>query len=101
MLIHVIRCFTDINISHVDGTDKFDPVSEMENVKTELILADLDTCAKRKSKRGLSVQDNKAYSKVYDGLNNGIAVRDLDLSTDERDIISKMDLLTYKPVVYL
>ena len=43
VIIHVIRWFTDINISHVDGTDKFDPVKEMEAVKTELILADIET----------------------------------------------------------
>lgn len=43
VIIQVIRCFTDINISHVEGTDSFNPVSEMDAVKTELILADLET----------------------------------------------------------
>jgi len=43
VIVQVIRCFTDINVSHVTGTDKFDPVSEMEAVKTELILADIET----------------------------------------------------------
>ena len=64
VIIHVVRWFTDMNISHVDGTDKFDPVKEMEAVKTELILADIETCNKRRKKRGISTVENRVYEKI-------------------------------------
>lgn len=72
VIIHVIRCFTDINVSHVDGTDSFDPVKEMDAVKTELILADLETCQKRKNRQGLPPFDTQVWKKVYEALDQGI-----------------------------
>ena len=101
VIIHVIRCFTDINVSHVDGTDKFDPVGEMEAVKTELILADIETCNKRRKRRGAPPSETKVWDKLYDHLNSGKAARDLELSKEEDDIVREISLLTHKPIVYL
>ena len=51
--MHVVRCFKDEKIIHVDGQYNLDPVEEMLQVQTELILADLEMCEKQMNKRGL------------------------------------------------
>ena len=100
VIVQVIRCFTDINVSHVTGTDKFDPVSEMEAVKTELILADIETWDKRRKRRGLPPDEVKVWEKVYEYLNQEVAARDIDLSKEENEVIGQISLLTHKPIIY-
>jgi GTP-binding protein YchF len=101
VIIQVIRCFTNINISHVEGTSSFDPVSEMDAVKTELILADLETWDKRRKRRGLPKNETEIWEKVYAYLNEGNAARDIQLTKEEDDIVKQISLLTHKPIVYL
>lgn len=52
-IIHLVRCFEDIDVVYSEGdVTNLDPVTEMEDVQTELILSDLDTCVKKKKKHG-------------------------------------------------
>ena len=49
-IVHLVRCFSDVNIIHVEDVTNLDPVQEMENVQTELILSDIEVCHKKKNK---------------------------------------------------
>ena len=100
VIIQVIRWFTDINVSHVEGTDSFDPIGEMDAVKTELVLADLETWEKRLKRRGLTNDELKVWEKMFHHLDDGNAARDLEMTRDENDIIYQVPLLTHKPVIY-
>ena len=107
-IAHVLRCFEDENITHVD--ESIDPIRDAETVETELMLADLDSLEKRmanlvKKARG---QDKEAKSqlttmeKLYNGLSNGHPARAVpDLTDDERAALPTMQLLTAKPVLYV
>lgn len=106
-LVHVVRCFEAPDVVHIYGT--VDPRRDMEIVQTELILADLQTIEKRLSKLShqAKVGDKKALSelpllqKLYDHLAKGSAAATLNLSPAERKMLSALELLTAKPVVYV
>lgn len=49
-IVHLVRCFEDIDIIHVEDVMNLDPISEMENVQTELILADIEVCSRKRNK---------------------------------------------------
>ena len=107
-IAHVLRCFDDDNITHVD--DSIDPIRDAETIDTELMLADLDSLEKRmanlvKKARG-NDKEAKAQlalmEKLYKGLSDGHAARAVpDLTADERAILPTMQLLTAKPVLYV
>lgn len=106
-IAHVVRCFEDGNITHVEGS--VDPVRDMDIINTELCLADLDSVEKKKTKTAKLAQAGikeakaqmPALEKVYAALSDGQPVRMLDLSEDEMDIIRELNLLTVKPVLYV
>ncbi|CAI2371908.1 unnamed protein product [Moneuplotes crassus] len=100
VIIQVIRCFTDVNVSHVEGTDSFDPVSEMDAVKTELILKDIETCQKRMKRRGQPKEETVFWEKLYNHLNEGEAARDMEMTKEEDLLVRQLSLLSHKPVVY-
>ena len=107
-IAHVLRCFEDENITHVDGS--VDPVRDADTVDTELMLADLDSLEKRmanlvKKARG---QDKEAKTmlalmeKLYQGLSDGHPARSVPgLTEDETRALPSMQLLTSKPVLYV
>lgn len=65
-IIHLVRCFKDTDVIYTEGdVMNLDPVSEMEDVQTELILSDLDICSKRTKKRGLSELETRVWDKVF------------------------------------
>ena len=107
-IAHVLRCFNDDNITHVD--DSIDPIRDAETIDTELMLADLDSLEKRmanlvKKARG-NDKDAKAQlalmEKLYKGLSDGHAARAVPgLTEDERTALPAMQLLTAKPVLYV
>ena len=107
-IAHVLRCFEDSNITHVDAV--IDPVRDAEIVETELMLADLESVEKRletliKKARGADA-DAKALmasmEKIRDGLAAGIPVRAITtLTEDERMELPHWQLLTAKPVLYV
>ena len=105
-IAHVVRCFDDPNVVHVDG--KADPASDIETINLELILSDVEIVERRvvrtkknlKSDKGLQ-KELDILDKVLDALNKGISARSVELDEDEVDFVKSLDLLSYKPVIYV
>lgn len=105
-IIHVVRCFEDDNIIHVDGS--VDPARDIETINLELIFADMETVQKRREKAEKSFRggDKKASAEVeladrlYNHLESGKPARTLDCTDDEKQIMQSWFLLTTKPVIY-
>jgi GTP-binding protein YchF len=107
-ILHVLRCFEDENIVHVDGS--VNPVRDKETIDIELQLKDLETVDKKLEKvKRASRTGNKdaqkeeiALLKVKKGLEEGRSVRSLDLTAAEREeFIANLQLITDKPVMYV
>ena len=106
-IIHVIRCFDDDNVIHVDG--KVDPVSDKEIIDIELQLKDLETLEKRitSSERKAKTGDKEAsraynlYLEARDHLLKGKSIRSLDLEKSSFKILDELQLITAKPVIYV
>ncbi len=104
---HVLRCFEDPDVTHVLGS--VDPVRDQAIVETELILADLDSVEKRldkvqkKARSGeMEAQRELAVLKpVHEVLAEGFAVRTMDLSDEDLEVLKAFHLLTAKPVIYV
>ena len=105
-IVHVVRCFEDDNIIHVEGS--IDPVRDMDTINLELIFADMDTVEKRSEKaKKLIKTGEKKYQieadfadKVLAHLEKGLPVRSLQASPEESEILRQWFLLTIKPVIY-
>jgi hypothetical protein len=106
-IAHVVRCFEDSNIVHVDGS--IDPLRDREIINTELILADLETIGKRLTRtQSLAKSGDKLYKtqlaileEVQQRLNDGIPARLLSLDDTGQKLIRELCLLTAKPVLYV
>lgn len=106
-IIHVVRCFEDSNIIHVDGT--INPVRDIETVNLELIFADIETLEKRidKSKKNVRSGDKKLQEelsfmeRLMKHLENGKPARTMDMTDDEKNMLKQYFLLTAKPVLYV
>ena len=105
-IVHVVRCFEDENIIHVDGT--VDPARDIEVIQLELIFADMETMERRVDKARKLVKNgdkNAAVEaelgeRVKAHLEAGKPVRTLPMTDDEREIVAGWFLLTDKPVIY-
>jgi GTP-binding protein YchF len=106
-IIHVVRCFEDDNVIHVDG--KVDPVSDKEIIDLELQLKDLETLEKRitsnerKAKSG-DKEASRAYNlyvEARDHLLKGKSIRSLDIEESRFKILDELQLITAKPVIYV
>lgn len=104
-IIHVLRCFEDGNITHVE--DSVDPLRDKEIIEIELMLADLQSVEKRlqtiskKAKNDPQAKEETALcEKIVACLNDGKPVRSLALTADEQLILSSMHLISAKPMVY-
>lgn len=105
-ICEVVRFFSDPNVEHV--SKKVDPQSDVETIKTELILADIATIEKalpRLEKEGKRYKEKainfQSAQKVLEGLNEGKRALQLDLSEEEQDAIRELCLLTMKPMLYI
>ena len=105
-ICEVVRFFSDPDVVHVDG--RVNPTSDVETIKTELILADIGTLDKalprleKEAKRDKAgVKKLEAAKKVLEGLNEGHRARTLGLDEDEQDAIYDLHLLTMKPILYI
>ena len=106
-IAHVVRCFEDEQIVHVDG--KIDPISDIETISLELIFADIETLTKRMDRVGKMTKsgDKKAIAemellrRIKEHLDDGKPVRTMDLTDDERDTIKDTFFLTDKKVIYV
>ena len=105
-IVHVVRCFDDENIIHVDGS--IDPARDMETINLELIFADMETVKKRGDKAEKLVKTgDKKYAeeaalakKLYEHLESGKPARTYPFTKEEKDAIRDYFLLTGKPVIY-
>ena len=106
-ICHVVRCFDDSNVTHVDG--KVDPASDIETINLELIFADQESIDKRyeKTRKQARAKDPDAVAtlavldKIKPALEDGIPVRALDFDEEEEKIVKSLFLLTSKPVLYI
>ncbi|HXV27975.1 MAG TPA: redox-regulated ATPase YchF [bacterium] len=105
-ILHVVRCFDDPDIVHVSGN--VDPLRDIEIIDTELCLKDLETMSNRfeKSQKLAGSGDKEArekmplYEKVKKGLEEGVPLRRLNLTDDEKKMLQDLAFLTIKPVLY-
>jgi ribosome-binding ATPase len=106
-IIHVLRCFDDGNIIHVDGS--VDPVRDKEIIDIELQLKDLESIEKRiatlarvlKSGDKEVLKENELCMSIKSVLEQGKSIRSLNFDEKEMEIVSKFQLITTKPVLYL
>jgi len=106
-IAHVLRCFVDDDITHVEGV--IDPISDAETVETELLIADLESIEKRivAVRKKASSKDKDALEQlplmegVLKLLQEGKPARLLEVSDDQRRIFNGFQLLTSKPILYV
>lgn len=107
-ICEVVRCFSDENIIHVEND--INPIRDIEIIGLELIMADLDIVVNRLSKIEKKAKMSKdketlkevnLLNKVKDWLESNKALRSLDLTEEEKNIIKPFNLLTIKPIIYI
>ena len=104
-IIHVVRCFDNQNIIHVDG--RVDPVNDAGVVNTELILADIEMLDRRIDRVRKAMKGDRTLAselelleRVSAALSDGTPARAVDMTEDERKLLAESTLLTLKPVIY-
>lgn len=105
-IVHVVRCFENENVIHVDG--KVDPVRDIENINLELVFSDLEQIDKRLARLEKQAKADKSLKpelelllKVKKVLEEGKPAMSLELTDEEEKIIKNFALLTLKPVIYV
>ncbi|KHE69283.1 redox-regulated ATPase YchF, partial [Halobacillus sp. BBL2006] len=106
-ICHVVRAFEDENITHVSG--QVDPITDIETINLELILADLETVSKRmdrvakmaRQKDKEAVAEYNVLEKLKDSLEAETPARAVEFSDDQRKIVKGLHLLTSKPILYV
>lgn len=104
-IVHVVRCFEDGDIIHVEGS--VDPKRDIETINTELILADLEVLERRIDRTQKLLKGDKKYQadldfykRLRDALNEGKTARSVPCSEEEAPLLAEAGLLTAKPVIY-
>ena len=104
-IVHVVRCFDDINVIHVEGGT--DPVRDIDIINLELVMADMEMVERRIEKAKKAAKGDKKFlheAEVFEGLlehlNNGLSARNYDCSDEDMELIRTSDLLSLKPVIY-
>ena len=105
-IVHVVRCFEDSNIVHVDGS--ISPLRDIETINLELIFADLEVVDKRIDSAKKRLKADKKYqaeidvlNKIKEALEEGKTARTVELDDEEKELIKDTFLLTMKPVLYI
>jgi GTP-binding protein YchF len=106
-ILHVLRCFHDDDVTHVDG--RIDPISDAETVDTELMLSDLESLERRthaavKRQRGGDREASAQLDlmgRITEALQEGRPARDVKITADEAKDFQELQLLTGKPVLYV
>ncbi|MEE3332860.1 MAG: redox-regulated ATPase YchF [Ruminococcus sp.] len=104
-IVHVVRCFENTDIVHVDGS--IDPRRDIETINLELILSDAEMLERRIEKTKKLIKGDKKYQtdlelfeRVLEALNAGKSARSVEMDEEEKKIISEVALLTTKPIIY-
>ncbi len=106
-IAHIVRCFEDDDVTHVSG--RVDPVSDIDTIDTELVLADLETAERALERTGRQTRsgDKEALrlagllERVVAHLGEGRALRTMELADEERALLSDWQFITSKPVLYV
>ncbi|MBQ9912339.1 MAG: redox-regulated ATPase YchF [Firmicutes bacterium] len=106
-IVHVVRCFENENIVHVDG--RIDPASDIDTINTELILSDMEILERRiaKAKSSMKGGDKSQLAacnlmeEIYEYLGTGKNARSMEIEEEDRDFVKSLGLLSYKPVIYV
>ena len=106
-ICHVVRCFDDDNITHVEG--RVDPLADIDTINLELVLADLESINKRyarvakvaKTKDKDAVAELAVLDKIKPVLEEGLSARSIEFTEEEQKIVRGLFLLTTKPVLYV
>jgi ribosome-binding ATPase len=106
-IVHVVRCFDDPNVIHVDG--RTDPARDIETINIELILSDLEYMERRldKTRKMVKGGDKKfmaelaVQEQIYDQLAQGLSARTLTFTEDEQPFLRDLSLLSLKPILYV
>ncbi|MBF7685887.1 redox-regulated ATPase YchF [Acinetobacter sp. B10A] len=106
-IAHVVRCFEDENVIHVNG--KIDPLDDISTINTELALSDLETVTKSITRLAKSVKSGdkdaiatkSVLEKILPLLNDGLPARAADLTEDDHKLLRGYGLLTLKPTMYI
>ncbi len=104
---HVIRCFDDPNIIHVEG--KISPIDDLETIETELILSDLEMVEKKLERLSKQLRSGdkttqaecQFLEKIFETLSSSKPAMSLELNDSERLFMNKLQLVTAKPFVYI
>lgn len=104
-VIHVLRCFDNDDIIHVEGS--IDPIRDLDEINLELILSDMEVLERRIDKTRKLMKGDKTLAgelsvleKVYSGLSDGKTARSIELDDSEKEYLSDVNLITAKPVIY-
>ena len=106
-IVHVVRCFQDTNVTHVEGD--IGPVRDIETINMELILADMETIERRleRTRKMIKTHDKKyeielrLLERVQETLDSGKPVRSIELTPEEQALLKDTNFLTAKPVLYV
>ncbi|MHC1695392.1 MAG: redox-regulated ATPase YchF [Eubacteriales bacterium] len=104
-IVHVVRCFENDDIIHVDGG--VDPLRDLETINLELIYSDIEILERRidrtkkamKGEKGLE-NELSLYERVLEVLNEGMSARTVDYTLSEAEIMAQVPLLSLKPIIY-
>jgi hypothetical protein len=104
-IVHVVRCFEDDNVTHVEGN--IDPIRDIEIIDLELILSDLEMLSKRKERLTRNLKGDKSLAleldlvtRIVDSLENEQPARKMEFTEEEEKMVRLLSLITYKPVLY-
>lgn len=104
-IVHVVRCFEDTNITHVDGS--IDPVRDIETINLELIFSDLEMLERKIDRTKKAMKGDKSlasevelYERVKEALEAGKLAKSLEYTEEEEALMRDLFLITMKPVIY-
>lgn len=104
-IVHVVRCFEDIDIIHVDG--EINPARDIETINLELVLSDLDILSRRLDNRRKAMKGDKKLAgevefleRLVKEMEEGKTARACEISDEEKEYLKDVSLLTIKPVIY-
>lgn len=105
-IVHVVRCFTNDNVVHVNG--RIDPAADIDTINTELLLSDMEILDRRIQKTSKMAKADKQLqseldllNRIYAWLGEGKNARAMDLDDEEAAFVKTLGLLSYKPIIYV
>jgi len=104
-IVHVVRCFEDSNVVHVDGS--VNPLRDIETINLELILSDVEILERRIEKTRKALKSDKTLERemailqqLKETFDQGLSARTLELSPDDASFVNSLNLLSSKPIIY-